>query len=198
MRRVIAHIDEFNLYHSLADNPTYSKYKWLNIRALLEMYVQPKQLKGLCYFTSLTTWNPDKMSWHKVLIRAFEHVGANSMVTRFLALDNVGRQRRFLDRRIDGRSAHFQVVRCFNDGEMLGVHQYFFPPRPLIHRVTSAAIYNTGPIMSRYNFVFITINFSHSSDMDQADPTLAQFVVLARSPGTEIAYALSPRMYALV
>lgn len=87
MRRVIAFVDGFNLYHSLADNPTYSKYKWLNIRALLEMYVQPKELKEIYYFTSLTTWNPDKMSRHKVLIRAFEHVGANIVYGEFKRRD---------------------------------------------------------------------------------------------------------------
>ena len=87
MHRVIAFVDGFNLYHSLADNPAYSKYKWLNIRKLLEVYVQPKELKEIYYFTSLTTWNPDKMARHRVLIRAFEHVGATIVYGEFKRRD---------------------------------------------------------------------------------------------------------------
>jgi hypothetical protein len=38
MNRVIAFVDGFNLYHSLADNPDYHKYKWLDIRKLIEIF----------------------------------------------------------------------------------------------------------------------------------------------------------------
>ena len=87
MHRVIAFVDGFNLYHSLADEPNYSKYKWLNIRKLLELYVAPKDLREVYYFTSLTTWNADKMSRHKVLLRAFEQVGASIVYGEFRRRD---------------------------------------------------------------------------------------------------------------
>lgn len=62
MERVIAFVDAFNLYHSLDDNKGYHKYKWLNIKDLLGVFVPPKELKEVYYFTALTTWNTDKVS----------------------------------------------------------------------------------------------------------------------------------------
>jgi uncharacterized LabA/DUF88 family protein len=87
MERVIAFVDGFNLYHSLADNPAYNKYKWLNIRKLLEVYVPAKELKEIHYFTALTTWNLEKVTRHRILIRALEHVGANIVYGEFRRRD---------------------------------------------------------------------------------------------------------------
>ena len=87
MKRVIAFVDGFNLYHSLADNPVHEKYKWLAIRKLLGMYVPAKELKETYYFTSLTTWNLEKVARHKILIRAFEQVGAKIVYGEFRKRD---------------------------------------------------------------------------------------------------------------
>lgn len=87
MNRVIAFVDGFNLYHSLQENPAYSKYKWLNIRKLLESYVPPKELKEIYYFTALVHWKPDKVSRHKILIRALEQTGVNVVYGEFRKKD---------------------------------------------------------------------------------------------------------------
>jgi len=87
MNRVIAFVDGFNLYHSLADNPGYHKYKWLDIRKLIEIFVPRKELKGVYYFTALTTWNSEKVGRHKILIRALEQTGIDIVYGRFRRKD---------------------------------------------------------------------------------------------------------------
>ena len=87
MERVVAFIDGFNLYHSLADNSSYKAYKWLNVRKLLEMYIPTKDLKEIYYFTSLTTWNQEKMNRHRIILRAFEHVDIKIVYGEFRKRD---------------------------------------------------------------------------------------------------------------
>jgi len=87
VNRVIAFVDGFNLYHSLQENPAYSKYKWLDIRKLLESYVSPKELKEIYYFTALVHWKPDKVNRHKIFIRALEQTGVNVVYGEFRKKD---------------------------------------------------------------------------------------------------------------
>lgn len=87
MHRVIAFVDGFNLYHSLQDNPLFHKYKWLDIKKLVETYVPPPQLKEVYYFTSLTLWNTDKVNRHKVLIKALESTGVSIVYGQFRRRD---------------------------------------------------------------------------------------------------------------
>jgi uncharacterized LabA/DUF88 family protein len=87
MQRVIAFVDGFNLYHSLLAKPSYRKYKWLNIRKLIELYVPPKELKEIYYFTALTLWSPDKVARHKLLTKAMEQTGVNVVYGEFRKRD---------------------------------------------------------------------------------------------------------------
>jgi len=87
MQRVIAFVDGFNLYHSLLEKPVYRKYKWLNIRKLIEIYVTPKELKDVYYFTALTMWSPDKVAKHKLFIKALEQTGVNVVYGEFRKRD---------------------------------------------------------------------------------------------------------------
>ncbi len=87
MQRVIAFVDGFNLYHSLHEKPKYRKYKWLNIRKLIELYVPPKELKDVYYFTALTLWSPNKVARHKLLIKALEQTGINVIYGEFRKRD---------------------------------------------------------------------------------------------------------------
>ncbi|MCI0618222.1 NYN domain-containing protein [bacterium] len=87
MNRAIAFVDGFNLYHSLEENPSYRKYKWLNIRKLLESYVSPKELKEIYYFTALTTWNQSKVNRHKIFIKALEQTGIDVVYGEFRRRD---------------------------------------------------------------------------------------------------------------
>lgn len=82
MPRIVAVVDGFNLYHSLAENPAYHHLKWLNIDKLLRTYF-PVGLEKVLYFTSLTPWDTDKVVRHKILIRALESTGVELMYGKF-------------------------------------------------------------------------------------------------------------------
>lgn len=87
MKKVIAFVDGFNLYHSLQENKAYRKYKWLNLIKLLEFYVPPRELKEIYYFTTLAHWMPDKVQRHKIFIRALEQTGINTVYGKFKRRD---------------------------------------------------------------------------------------------------------------
>jgi uncharacterized LabA/DUF88 family protein len=82
MPRILALVDGFNLYHSLQEEPNFHRYKWLDIRKLLETYF-PRGLEKVLYFTSLTPWDIDKVERHKVFIRALESTGVEMVYGKF-------------------------------------------------------------------------------------------------------------------
>ena len=82
MARTTALVDGFNLYHSLAENPDYHKYKWLDIQKLLTTYF-PVGLEKIYYFTSLTPWDLDKVARHRVYIKALESTGIEVVYGKF-------------------------------------------------------------------------------------------------------------------
>ncbi len=82
MPRILALVDGFNLYHSLQEDQNFHRYKWLDIRKLLETYF-PRGLEKVLYFTSLTPWDVDKVERHKVFIRALESTGVEMVYGKF-------------------------------------------------------------------------------------------------------------------
>jgi uncharacterized LabA/DUF88 family protein len=75
MAKVYAFIDGFNLYHAL-DYPTYRKYKWLNLKKLVQSFLLGTDtLEGVEYFTTLATWDSGKVARHQTFIRANEEQG---------------------------------------------------------------------------------------------------------------------------
>ena len=65
--RVEVFVDGFNLYHALQDHRRLHQYKWLNLRALADRFVRPRdQVLGVYYFTAFANWMPDKVQRHKV------------------------------------------------------------------------------------------------------------------------------------
>lgn len=76
MRRAVAFIDGFNLYYSLqkSDNNQYHKYKWLDLRKLMQKYVYPEtELLGeIFYFTALPK-NEEKRKRHIKYIKALRN-----------------------------------------------------------------------------------------------------------------------------
>lgn len=87
MERVIAFIDGFNLYHSIAEDPAYRKYKWLDLRKLVELLVPPGDLHEIYYFTALALWDPEKANRHKIYIRALESAGIRVVYGQFKRRD---------------------------------------------------------------------------------------------------------------
>lgn len=74
--RVIAYVDGFNLYFGMRE-AGFDKCRWLNIKLLVEKLLKPHQeLKGVKYFTSRVSNNPDKQKRQSTYIDALESTGA--------------------------------------------------------------------------------------------------------------------------
>ena len=75
-KRVIAFIDGFNLYHSIADNSRLKALKWLDLDKLVRVLLPKKDLlKEVLYFTAYAKWKPDRFNRHKLYVRALETRG---------------------------------------------------------------------------------------------------------------------------
>lgn len=72
MERIAAYIDGYNLYFGLL-NAGYSRYKWLNVRALVQSLLKPGQeLVQVNYFTTLVTNDIDARERQKNYIDALQ------------------------------------------------------------------------------------------------------------------------------
>ncbi len=102
LKKVIALIDGFNVYHSLNKrefkrvdndgNPVfvkpYHQYKWLDLRKLCSCFVTlQEELCEVYYFTALTTWSEEKVERHKRSIRALESTGVTTVYGAFKERD---------------------------------------------------------------------------------------------------------------
>ncbi|MCX8037697.1 MAG: NYN domain-containing protein [Candidatus Sumerlaeia bacterium] len=88
MARIAVYIDGFNVYHALDSNCAWHKYKWLDYRALAACYLGGKDtLSHVRLFTSLATWNPDKVQRHRILLRAQELRGVEIILGKFKRKD---------------------------------------------------------------------------------------------------------------
>ena len=73
MARIVAFIDGFNLYHSIARPRNFRNYKWLNLRKLVECFVtKSDEIKEVFYFTAYANWRPESAARHKHYVRALE------------------------------------------------------------------------------------------------------------------------------
>lgn len=60
MRRVVAYIDGFNLYHSI-DRYLWDEYKWISYRKMVENYIWPEDiLENIFLFTADPRWKKNK------------------------------------------------------------------------------------------------------------------------------------------
>lgn len=74
METVSFFIDGFNVYHALADNRLYHKYKWLDYSKLAKSFLSRKQtIENIYYFTALAHWNQRKVAKHRTYIKALQH-----------------------------------------------------------------------------------------------------------------------------
>lgn len=71
MEKVIFFIDGFNLYHSIANERRFNKYKWIDLSKLAKNFITKKEhIEEIYYFTALTPWSPDKTNRQKIFIKA--------------------------------------------------------------------------------------------------------------------------------
>lgn len=79
MKRVIAYVDGFNLYHSL-ERSKIESVKWLNIWKLIQSKLLAKdELREVLYFTALATWDNEKVQKHKNYIGALNSTGVKDI-----------------------------------------------------------------------------------------------------------------------
>lgn len=68
-KKVVAYIDGFNLYHSIANNlPAY--FKWLNYRKMVEQYLEEEdELVNIFLFTAEPKWDTERLIRHRDFMR---------------------------------------------------------------------------------------------------------------------------------
>jgi len=81
-------IDGFNVYHSIANNHLFHKYKWLNYRKLAECFTtKTETIQVIYYFTALAEWNRDKECRHKNFIRVLDDLGIKTVYGKYKLRD---------------------------------------------------------------------------------------------------------------
>ncbi len=84
MKRTIALIDGFNIYHSLDENPKFHKYKWLNLRKLIEVFIEKnEQLVKIFYFSADAYWKPNRVKRHQTYVKVLATVNVESILSEF-------------------------------------------------------------------------------------------------------------------
>lgn len=82
-RRVIAYVDRFNVYHSIADLGDPS-LKWLNLWSLSDSFVRKdEELVAVKYFSAFATWLPGPFARHRAYVRALQCVKVQTIMGRF-------------------------------------------------------------------------------------------------------------------
>ncbi len=93
MARVAVFVDGFNLYHALDGNPTFHKYKWLDLAKLAHCFVpHTDEITQVFYFTAYATWSPQKVEKHKTYVRALELKGVKPIFGAFRRKDKLCKQ----------------------------------------------------------------------------------------------------------
>ena len=65
MKKVVAYIDGFNLYHSIANNLP-ANFKWVNYRSMVEKYLeQDEELINIFLFTAEPKWDEERLIRHR-------------------------------------------------------------------------------------------------------------------------------------
>jgi hypothetical protein len=83
MRKVIAYIDGFNLYHAI-DDLEKPHLKWVDLKALAASICGPNEtLVATKYFSAHATWLPPAFMRHKAYVAALNHVGVTCYIGHF-------------------------------------------------------------------------------------------------------------------
>jgi hypothetical protein len=84
MRRVIAYVDGFNLYHAI-DDLKKPHLKWVDLWQLAAgICGKGETLTQVYYFTAIPTWRPaDVIGRHREYIKALTHVGVSCVIGHF-------------------------------------------------------------------------------------------------------------------
>ncbi len=84
MSSVIFLIDGFNLYHAIAGNSDFRKYRWLDLRRLCELFTTSKEhIEKIFWFTAYYPGNPAKKAKHQLYARVLRTNGITPVWGRF-------------------------------------------------------------------------------------------------------------------
>jgi len=73
IKRVIAYIDGFNLYHAI-DELNKPHLKWLDLWALSKSILRDReQLERVYYFSAYANWKPASVQRHRIYVTALKH-----------------------------------------------------------------------------------------------------------------------------
>jgi uncharacterized LabA/DUF88 family protein len=83
-QRVVAFIDGFNFYHSLANDVGLRKFKWTDLWKLITCFTgKHETLTDVYYFTALCSWDKPKKAKHQHYIQAVKSQGVKVVLGRF-------------------------------------------------------------------------------------------------------------------
>lgn len=91
MKKIIAFIDGYNLYHAI-DQLNQEQFKWLNLKTLIEQYAHhpTEKIVDIYYFTALADWKlklgktgTSPVTRHKDYILALESFGIKTVYGKF-------------------------------------------------------------------------------------------------------------------
>jgi hypothetical protein len=83
MRRVIAYVDGFNLYHAV-DDLRKPHLKWLDLWALSESLLRNGEtLNAVNYFSAYATWLAQPYARHRIYVAALKARGVTAVMARF-------------------------------------------------------------------------------------------------------------------
>ena len=83
MKRTIAYVDGFNLYHAI-DDLRRPELKWLDLKALATSLARESEVVvEVNYFSAYAAWRPQPYQRHIEYVKALEHVGVNCLMGHF-------------------------------------------------------------------------------------------------------------------
>jgi len=84
MKRVVAYIDGFNLYHAI-DGLHDDRLKWVDLWKLSHSIVRHdnEKLSGVNYFSAYATWMPEKYERHRAYVKANQAMGVRAVLGNF-------------------------------------------------------------------------------------------------------------------
>jgi uncharacterized LabA/DUF88 family protein len=83
MRKVLAYVDGFNLYHAI-DDLARPHLKWLDLHALANSICgKDETLVGVKYFSAYATWKTAAVGRHRAYVTALRHTGVECVIGHF-------------------------------------------------------------------------------------------------------------------
>lgn len=92
MKRAVFFIDGFNFYHSIANEKSFHRFKWIDYSSLASKFIKANEtITQVILFTAYATWNEDKVARHKLYVKILKYHGIEVILGRFQKKDCICR-----------------------------------------------------------------------------------------------------------